>query len=230
MAKIGQILQDGGWSTFWVGKNHNVTEQDVAPGASRKQWPLQKGFDRFYGFIGGETNQWYPDLVEDNRFIDQPYFPLRTDTISLRTWLTRPSEWFETKKPVTPLSRMWFCPEANHAPHHAPQEYIDKYKGKLDDGYEAYWEWVLKRMIEKGILPKENTLTPINPLPDEGANPTDFVRPWDSLNTDEKKLFSRMAEVHAGFSEYTDAGGSHNRLPGGERPTRQHHRPLCSRQ
>jgi len=74
-ATIGQILQDGGWSTFWVGKNHNVAEQDVAPGASRKQWPLQKGFDRFYGFIGGETNQWYPNLVEDNRFIDQPYFP-----------------------------------------------------------------------------------------------------------------------------------------------------------
>src|SRR5215468_72989 len=74
-ATVGQILQDGGWSTFWIGKNHNVAEQDVASGASRKQWPLQKGFDRFYGFLGGETNQWYPDLVEDNRFIEQPYGP-----------------------------------------------------------------------------------------------------------------------------------------------------------
>src|SRR5215831_7610744 len=74
-ATVGQILQDGGWSTYWLGKNHNVAEQDVASGASRKQWPLQKGFDRFYGFLGGETNQWYPDLVEDNRFIDQPYGP-----------------------------------------------------------------------------------------------------------------------------------------------------------
>ncbi len=70
-ATIGQILQDGGWSTYWLGKNHNVAEQDVASGASRKQWPLQKGFDRFYGFLGGETNQWYPDLVEDNRFIER---------------------------------------------------------------------------------------------------------------------------------------------------------------
>ena len=72
---LAQILQDNGWSTFWLGKNHNVPEQDVASGASRRQWPLQKGFDRFYGFLGGETNQWYPDLVEDNRFIEQPYGP-----------------------------------------------------------------------------------------------------------------------------------------------------------
>jgi arylsulfatase len=70
-ATIGQVLQEAGWSTFWVGKNHNVPEQDVAPGASRSQWPRQKGFDRYYGFLGGETNQWFPDLVEDNRFIDQ---------------------------------------------------------------------------------------------------------------------------------------------------------------
>ena len=101
---------------------------------------------------------------------------------------------------------MWFCPGANHAPHHCPQEYIDKYKGKFDDGYEAYREWVLPRMIEKGILPKDTQLTPINPLPDDVANRAgDVVRPWDTLNADEKKLFSRMAEVYAGFSEYTDA-------------------------
>ena len=74
-ATIGQILQDNGYSTFWIGKNHNVAEQDVASGASRKLWPLQKGFDRFYGFLGGETNQWYPDLVEDNHFVDVPYSP-----------------------------------------------------------------------------------------------------------------------------------------------------------
>ena len=183
-ATIGQILQDGGWSTFWVGKNHSVTEQDVAPGASRKQWPLQKGFDRFYGFIGGETNQWYPDLVEDNRFIDQPYFPedgyhLSKDLADQAIKMIRDQKASHHSKPWF----MWFCPGANHAPHHSPQEYIDKYKGKFDDGYEAYREWALKRMIEKGVLPKETTLTPINPLPDELANPTDFVRPWDSLPT-----------------------------------------------
>ena len=100
---------------------------------------------------------------------------------------------------------MWFCPGANHAPHQAPKDYIDKYKGKFDDGYEAYRAWVLKRMIDKGIMPQGTQLTPINPLPEDVANAGDYARPWDSLKPDEKKLFSRMAEVYAGFSEYTDA-------------------------
>ena len=100
---------------------------------------------------------------------------------------------------------MFFCPGANHAPHHAPQEYIDKYKGKFDDGYEAYREWVLPRMIERGILPEGTELSPINPMTEGTFSPLDLVRPWDSLADDEKRLFSRMAEVYAGFSEYTDA-------------------------
>jgi arylsulfatase len=204
-ATIGQILQDNGWSTFWLGKNHNVAEQDVASGASRKQWPLQKGFDRFYGFIGGETNQWYPDLIEDNHFVDQPYSPeqgyhLSKDLAEKAIGMIRDQKASNPSRPWF----MWFCPGANHAPHHAPQEYIDKYKGKFDDGYEAYREWVLPRMIAKGVLPKDTKLTPINPLPEEVANPGDVVRPWNSLNADEKKLFARLAEVYAGFSEYTD--------------------------
>ena len=202
---IGQILQDNGWSTFWLGKNHNVPEQDVASGASRKQWPLQMGFDRFYGFLGGETNQWYPDLVEDNRFIEAPYSPEEGYHLSkdLAEQAIRMISDQKATNPSKPFF-MWFCPGANHAPHHAPQEYIDKYQGKFDDGYEAYREWVLKRMIERGILPKDTQLTPINPLPEEVANPADMVRPWNSLNADEKKLFSRLCEVFAGFSEYTD--------------------------
>ena len=102
---------------------------------------------------------------------------------------------------------MWFCPGANHAPHHARKEYADKYKGKFDDGYEAYREWVLPRMIEKGDPARRAPqLTPINPMPKDVADtaPGDAVRPWNSLNADEKKLFCRMAEVYAGFSEYTD--------------------------
>jgi arylsulfatase A-like enzyme len=204
-ATIGQILQDNGYSTFWLGKDHNVPEQDVASGASRKQWPLSMGFDRFYGFLGGETNQWYPDLVEDNRFIDQPYGPekgyhLSKDLADRAIGLLRDQKATNPSKPWF----MWFNPGANHAPHHAPQEYIAKYKGKFDDGYEAYRAWVLPRMIEKGILPKDTKLTPINPLPESVANKADAVRPWNSLTPDEKKLFSRLAEVWAGFSEYTD--------------------------
>jgi arylsulfatase A-like enzyme len=205
-ATIGQVLQDSGWSTFWLGKNHNVPEQDIATGASRSEWPLQKGFDRFYGFLGGETNQWYPDLVEDNKFIDQPYSPeegyhLSKDLVDNALQMIRDQKSSNPSKPWF----MWLCPGANHAPHHAPKEYVDKYKGQFDDGYEAYREWVLQRMIEKGLLPKDTKLTPINPLPEDVANPGDAVRPWNSLSAEEKKLFARMAEVYAGFSEYTDA-------------------------
>ena len=100
---------------------------------------------------------------------------------------------------------LWFCPGANHAPHHCPEDYIAKYKGMFDDGYEAYREWVLPRMIERGILPEGTELSPMNPMPDGTFNPTDTVRPWDELNDAEKAMFCRMAEVYAGFSEYTDA-------------------------
>jgi len=204
-ATIGQVLQDNGWSTYWLGKNHNVPEQDISSGASRSEWPLQKGFDRYYGFLGGETNQWYPDLIEDNKFIEQPYEPeegyhLSRDLVDQALQMIRDQKASNPSKPWF----MWFCPGANHAPHHAPQEYIDKYKGKFDDGYEAYRAWVLPRMIEKGVLPKDTKLTPINPLPDEIANPGDAVRPWNSLTKEEQRLFSKMAEVYAAFSEYTD--------------------------
>jgi arylsulfatase A-like enzyme len=205
-ATVGQVLQENGFSTFWLGKNHNVPEEDIASGASRKEWPLQKGFDRFYGFLGGETNNWYPDLIEDNRFVDQPYGPedgyhLSKDLADHAIGMIRDQKASNPTKPWF----MWFCPGANHAPHHSPKEYADKYKGKFDDGYEAYREWVLPRMIEKGVVPKGTQLTPINPLPADVIPAGDAVRPWNTLNAQEKKLFSRMAEVYAGFSEYTDA-------------------------
>ncbi len=202
-ATIGEVLQDNGWSTFWLGKNHNVPETDVSPGASRKEWPLQKGFDRYYGFIGGETSQWYPDLVEDNHFIEREFeegYHLSKDLADQAIRMLRNQNASNPSKPWF----MWYCPGANHAPHHSPQEYADKYKGKFDDGYDAYREWVLQRMIEKGIMPAGTKLTPMNPLADGVANEADYVRPWSELNADEKRLFARMAEVYAGFSEYTD--------------------------
>jgi arylsulfatase A-like enzyme len=204
-ATIGQVLQDNGYSTFWIGKNHNVPEEDISAGGSRSEWPLSKGFDRFYGFLGGETNNWYPDLVEDNRFIEAPYSPdegyhLSKDLADQALRMLRDQHSATPSKPWF----MWFCPGANHAPHHAPQDYIDKYKGKFDDGYEAYREWVLARMVERGVMPEGTELTPLNPMPDDVANSDDYVRPWAELNSDERKLFARMAEVFAGFSEYTD--------------------------
>lgn len=202
---IAHVLRNAGWSTFWIGKNHNVPVDAASIGASKKRWPLGLGYDRFYGFIGGETNQWYPELIEDNHFIDQPYQPeegyhLSKDLADKAINYIRDAKQSEPEKPWY----MWYCPGANHAPHHAPKDYIDKYKGKFDDGYEAYRDWVLQRMIEKGILPKDTQQTPINPLPEGILPEPDSVRPWSTLSEDEKKLFCRMAEVYAAFSEYTD--------------------------
>lgn len=204
-ASFAEILQDNGYSTFWLGKNHNVPYQDVAEGASRSEWPTQVGFDRFYGFLGGETNNWYPDLVEDNHFIEPPATPeegyhLSKDLADQAIKMLRNKNATNPSKPFY----MWFNPGANHAPHHSPQEYTDKYSGKFDEGYDAYREWVTARMIEKGILPEGTVNTPMNPI-GEVALPGDAVRPWNTLNADEKRLFSKMAEVYAGFSEYTDA-------------------------
>lgn len=202
---IASILRDAGWSTFWIGKNHNVPVDAFGMGASKKRWPLGLGYDRFYGFIGGETNQWYPELIEDNHFVDQPYQPeegyhLSKDLADKAINFIRDAKQSDPEKPWY----MWYCPGANHAPHHAPQEYIDKYKGQFDDGYEAYREWALKRMVERGIVPKDTELTPINPLPVDILPEGDKVRPWNTLSDDEKRLFCRMAEVYAAFSEYTD--------------------------
>jgi arylsulfatase A-like enzyme len=205
-ATIGQILQDNGYSTFWIGKNHNVPEQDVSSGASRKQWPLNMGFDRFYGFIGGETNQWYPDLIEDNGFIEAPYGPEKGYHLS-KDLAERAIKYLQDQKATNPSKPwyMWFCPGANHAPHHAPKEYIDKYKGKFDEGYDAYRKWVLPRMTQKGVIPAGTQMADFNPLPPNISSPADYVRPWNELKPEEKKLFSRLAEVYAAFSEYTDA-------------------------
>jgi arylsulfatase len=185
---------------------HPARERLDGDRAAKKDWPLGLGYDRFYGFIGGETNQWYPDLAEDNHYIDQPYGPedgyhLSRDLADKALGFIRDAKQSEPDKPWY----LWFCPGANHAPHHAPKEYIDKYRGKFDDGYEAYREWVLPRMIERGILPEGTELTPINPMAPGTFSEGDAVRPWASLSDDEKRLFSRMAEVYAGFSEYTDA-------------------------
>ena len=204
-ATMAQILNDNGWSTFWLGKDHNVPETDLSAGANKSQWPLQQGYDRFYGFIGGETNQFYPDLTEDNHAIEQPYGPEKGYHLS-KDLADQAIKMIGDQKSANPSKPwyMWYCPGANHAPHQAPKDYIAKYKGKFDDGYDAYRKWVLPRMIERGIVPKDTKLTDFNPMPEDQAAPGDFVRPWDSLNADEKKLFSRLCEVYAAFSEYTD--------------------------
>ena len=231
-ATIAQVLRGNGWNTYWVGKDHNVPPEESNPAGPKFNWPLQQGFDRFYGFLGGETNQWYPTLVEDNHTIDQPYTPeegyhLSKDLADQALQMLRDSRASAPSRPWF----MWLCPGANHAPHHVDPSWADRYKGEFDDGYEAYREWVLARMIEKGIMPEGTELTPLNPMPEGTFSPDDTVRPWDSLSDDEKRLFSRMAEVFAGFSRvHRPPGRPRRRLPRADRPARQHDHPLLRRQ
>jgi len=202
---MAEVMRQNGYNTYWVGKNHNVPVEEANSGATRRHWPLLMGWDRFYGFMGGETNQWYPTLVEDSHFVDQPAMPeqgyhLSKDLADHALQMLRDSRQSAPHRPWL----MWFNPGANHAPHHVAKEWADKYKGMFDDGYEAYREWALSRMIAQGIMPEGTELTDINPMPRGTYDANDEMRPWGDLSDDEKRLFARMAEVFAGFSEYTD--------------------------
>ncbi len=131
-ATIGQVLQDNGYSTFWVGKNHNVPQEDVSSGGSRSEWPLAKGFDRFYGFIGGETNNWYPDLSEDNHFIEQPYSPeegyhLSKDLADQALKMLRDQAATNAIQALVPVVLSGCHPR----PAPRPLEYAEKYRGDV---------------------------------------------------------------------------------------------------
>ena len=210
---IAEVLNERGWNTYAVGKWHLTPGEETDISAWKGRWPLGRGFERFYGFMGGETNQWYPDLVYDNHPIDQPYSPeegyhLSKDLADKGIQFIRDAKMVAPDKPWF----MYFCPGAGHAPHHVFKEWADRYKGRFDMGYEEIRKQILARQKEMGLLPESTELSPINPHgepdvkgPDGQPWPQlDFVRPWDSLSQDEQTLFIRMAEVFAGFVSYTD--------------------------
>lgn len=210
-ATIAEVLGERGWNTYMLGKWHLCPSDEMNLASTNRNWPVGRGFQRFYGFLGGETNQWYPDLVHDNHPTEQPSSPeqgyhLTTDLTDHAVSFIADAKQIAPDKPFF----MYFCPGATHAPHHAPKEWIDKYKGRFDMGYERYREIVFERQKKMGVLPEGADLTPINPYVTEKSADgkpwpeLDTVRPWDSLSEDEKKLFARMAEVYAGFLSHTD--------------------------
>jgi arylsulfatase A-like enzyme len=210
-ATIAEVLGERGWNTYMVGKWHLCAEDEMNMASIKRQWPIGRGFERFYGFLGAETNQWYPDLVHDNHPVEQPASPeqgyhFTTDITDKAIGFIRDAKAVAPDKPFF----FYYCPGAAHAPHHAPKEWADKYKGKFDMGYEAYRELVFERQQQLGILPDGAELSPINPYadqtgPDGQAWPElDTVRPWDSLSAEEQRLFARMAEVYAGFLSHAD--------------------------
>ncbi len=210
-ALISEVLGERGWNTYIVGKWHLCPEDEMNMASTKKDWPLGRGFERFYGFLGAETNQWYPDLVHDNHPEDAPKLPedgyhFSVDITDKAIAFIRDAKVVAPDKPFF----LYYAPGAAHAPHHAPKEWADKYTGKFDMGYEAYRELVFANQKKLGIIPEHAELSPINPYTElksgsgQEWGALDVVRPWDSLDEDEKRLFARMAEVYAGFLSHAD--------------------------
>jgi arylsulfatase A-like enzyme len=211
-ALLSEVLAEQGYNTYCVGKWHLTPLEESNLAATKRHWPLSRGFERFYGFMGGETDQWYPELVYDNHPVAPPGTPEDGYHLS-KDLADKTIEFIRDAKVIAP-DKPWFnylCPGAGHAPHHVFKEWADKYAGRFDMGYEAYREIVLENQKELGIVPQDTELSPVNPYLDvtgpsgETWPYQDTVRPWTTLDDEEKRLFSRMAEVFAGFLSYTDA-------------------------
>jgi arylsulfatase A-like enzyme len=211
---LSEILAEAGWNTYMVGKWHLCPTDEMNLAATRRNWPSGRGFERWYGFLGAETNQWYPDLVYDNHPVDQPRAPEEgyhfTEDIT-----DKAIEFVKDAKAIAPDKPffLYYAPGACHAPHHAPQQWIEKFKGRFDKGYEVQREETLARQKQLGLVPENTELPSVNPIgtPETRHGPDgqpftgmDYTRPWAALNQDEKRLFARMAEVYAGFLVHAD--------------------------
>ncbi len=192
---LSEILLQQGYNTYAVGKWHLTPADQISAAGPYDRWPLGRGFERYYGFLGGETHQYYPELVYDNHQVEPPATPEEGYHIT-EDLVDRAIGFIADAKQVAPDKPffMYFCPGAMHAPHHVTKEWSDKYKGQFDEGWDVYRERAFARQKELGIVPQEAQLSRLDP----------DVAPWDSLPDDEKKLYARMMEVFAGFLEHTD--------------------------
>ena len=193
VAPLAEMLRLNGYSTAAFGKSHETAAWEVSPSGPTDRWPTRSGFDKFYGFIGGETNQWAPAIYEDMSRVEVPKDP----NYHFMTDMTNQAiKWTSAQKSLTPDKPFftYFAPGATHAPHHAPKEWIAKYKGKFDQGWDKLREETLARQIKLGVVPAGTKLAP----------KPEAIKDWDKLSADEKKLFARQMEVFAGFGEYAD--------------------------
>lgn len=192
---ISEILKDQGFSTYCVGKWHLSPEETNTPAGPYDRWPLGRAFERYFGFLGGDTNQWYPELMYDNHQVEPEGTPedgyhLTPDLVEKAKSFVADAKQIAPNKPFF----MYFATGAGHSPHHVPKAWADKYKGKFDDGWEAYRQRAFKALIDRKIIPPTTELS--RPDPD--------VQDWDKLSADERRLYARMMEVFAGFLEHTD--------------------------
>ncbi|MGB5221391.1 MAG: arylsulfatase [Polyangiales bacterium] len=193
VAPVAEMLQLNGYSTAAFGKWHELAAWEASMSGPFYRWPTHQGFDKFYGFLGGETNQWAPFIYDGEHVVDLPEDP---DYHFLTDMTDQTVAWIKYQDALTPDKPFfaYYAPGATHAPHHVPKEWIARWKGKFDQGWDRMREQILARQIENGVVPEG---TPLAPKP--GAIPD-----WDDLSADEKRLFTRQAEVFAAFVEMTD--------------------------
>jgi len=192
-APLAETLRLNGYSTAAFGKWHETAAWETSESGPFDRWPLRQGFDKFYGFLGGETNQWAPYLYDGNAQVELPNDP----NYHFMTDMTEKARaWIKYQKALTPdkPAFVYFAPGATHAPHHVPKEWIDKWKGKFDMGWDKLREETLARQIAMGVVPPGTKLAP---------KPS-AIKDWDTLSADEKRLFAHQAEVFAAFVEFTD--------------------------
>ncbi|PZV18937.1 MAG: arylsulfatase [Pseudanabaena sp.] len=192
---LSEMLLQQGYNTYAVGKWHLTPADQISAAGPYERWPLGRGFERYYGFMGGDTHQYYPDLTYDNHRVEPEKTPeegyhLTEDLVDKAISFIADAKQVADTKPFF----MYFCTGAMHAPHHVPKEWADKYKGKFDGGWDAYREYTFARQKELGIVPPEAALSRHDP----------DVKPWDDCSAEEKKLYARMMEVFAGFLSHTD--------------------------
>jgi arylsulfatase A-like enzyme len=201
-ATIGTILRDNGYATSWFGKDHNIPSFQYSAAGPFDQWPVGLGFQYFYGFLGGETDQWTPYLYRNTTpvfpWIGKPGYNLTTD---LADDAIKYMSGLNAAAPDKPFF-VYYVPGGTHSPHQPTKEWIDKFKGKFDMGYERLREQIFANQKRLGVIPADTQLTP---WPDGQAAYGGAKLPrWDSLSILQKKLYSREAEVFAAYAAYTD--------------------------
>jgi arylsulfatase A-like enzyme len=193
VAPVAEMLRLNGYSTAMFGKNHTTAAWEVSVSGPTDRWPTRQGFDKFYGFMGGETNQWAPHVYDGTSLVELPH---DRNYHFMKDMTDQAIKWVKAQKSLTPDRPffIYFAPGATHAPHQVPKEWIEKYHGQFDQGWDKMREETLTRQIALGVVPAG---TPLAPKPA-------FIKDWETLSADEKRLFARQMEVFAGFGEYAD--------------------------
>ena len=190
---VGEVLRQNGYMTAWIGKNHNTPTWETSAAGPFDHWANGLGFDYFYGFNAGDMNHWDPILYENRNLVPRskdPNYHLTTDIADKSIAWARQATSISPTRPFF----LYVATGATHAPHHTPKEWIDKFKGKFDEGWDKYREQTLERQKQLGVVPKDTKLT----------ERSKGLPAWDSLNADQKRLYARMMEVFAGYGAHCD--------------------------